>query len=56
MFRIDFMDDYASLKQLVDYNLLAPLVEKHADVLDSDKVEQFRERYKAEPQNAGTIN
>ena len=51
MFRVEFLDDYTALKQVIDYNLLAPLVEKHADVLDGDKVEQFRRRYKAEPQN-----
>lgn len=51
MFRVEFMDDYASLKQLIDYNLLAPLVETHAAVLDSEKVEQFRERRKADQQS-----
>ena len=51
MFRVDFMDDYAALKQLVDYNLLAPLVEKHAALLDPKKVGQFRERRKADQQS-----
>jgi hypothetical protein len=52
MFRVDFMDDYAALKQLVDYNSLAPLVEKHAAVLDPEKVGQFRERRKANQPSA----
>jgi hypothetical protein len=52
MFRVDFMDDYAALKQLIDYNLLAPLVEKHAPVLDPEKIEQFRKRRKADQQSA----
>lgn len=51
MFRVEFMDDYAALKQLIDYNLLAPLVEKHAAVLDRENVKQFRERRKADQQS-----
>ena len=51
MFRVEFMDDYAALKQLIDYDLLAPLVEKHAAALDRQKVEEFRKRRMADQQN-----
>jgi hypothetical protein len=55
MFRTDFLDDYIALKQLIDYDLLAPLVEKRANVLDHDKVEQFRKRRKGEQQGDSSL-
>jgi hypothetical protein len=48
MFRVDFMDDYAALKPLIDYTELAKLIEKHIALLDATRVEKFREKYRAE--------
>jgi hypothetical protein len=48
MFRVEFMDDYTALKQLIDYDRLAELIENNVDVLDSTKVQQFRARYHAD--------
>jgi hypothetical protein len=48
MFRIEFMDDYTALKQLIDYDLLAAIVDQNVDSLDGAKVQQFRERYRPE--------
>jgi hypothetical protein len=49
MFRAPFIDDYTQLKPLIDYKALSELIIANEDVLDRQKVEQFRERYKAEP-------
>jgi len=48
MFRVDFMDDYAALRPLIDYKELSELIAFHAGVLDPEKVRQFRRRYDAE--------
>jgi hypothetical protein len=48
MFRVEFLDDYNSLKPLFDYDRLAELINKNAALLDSAKVEEFRTRYEAE--------
>jgi len=48
MFRVEFLDDYNSLKPLFDYDQLAELINKNAALLDSAKVEEFRARYEAE--------
>ena len=48
MFRVEFLDDYTSLKPLINYRELSRLIDRHVELLDSDKVEQFRARYEAE--------
>ncbi len=48
MFRVEFLDDYTSLKPLIDYDRLAELLNKNVDLLDSAKVQEFRARYGAE--------
>jgi KAP family P-loop domain len=53
MFRIDFMDDYAALRPIIDYDRLAKLIDVNVEVLDVTKVQQFRKRYAAE--KAGTV-
>jgi hypothetical protein len=45
MFRVDFIDDYGGLKQLIDYEKLSELIKLHEDNLDPVKVQQFRKRY-----------
>jgi KAP family P-loop domain len=48
MFRVDFIDDYTTLKPLIDYNDLSELITLNEAILDRQKVEQFRMRYNAE--------
>jgi hypothetical protein len=49
-FRVDFIDDYAALKELIDYGKLIDLINANEDILDGEKISQFRERYEAEMQ------
>ena len=53
MFRIDYMDDYTALKQLIDYDKLNDLIDANVSLLDSSKVEQFKARYNTERGTAG---
>jgi hypothetical protein len=48
MFRVDFIDDYTTLKPLIDYKELSELVTQNESIIDRDKVEQFRARYNTE--------
>lgn len=48
MFRVEFLDDYTSLKPLINYDDLAGLIDRHVSDLEPDKVKQFRSRYEAE--------
>jgi len=52
MFRgIPFIDDYTSLKPLIDYSELSRLIALHRDVLNAEKVHQFEERYRADSES-----
>lgn len=51
MFRVDFIDDYTTLKPLFDYRDLAELIAANEKDLDPRKVQRFRERYNAESQS-----
>lgn len=48
MFRVPFIDDYATLKTVVDYNELSKLIEQNEGLLDPEKVRMFRQRYATE--------
>jgi len=52
MFRIEFMDDYTALKPLINYDRLAELIDRNAEILDQSKVQDFRNRYAAERQKS----
>jgi KAP family P-loop domain len=52
MFRVEFIDDYATLKPLIDYQELSDLITLNEGILDPQKVEKFRQRYNAEPRAA----
>jgi hypothetical protein len=55
MFRgIDFLDDYAALKPLIEYSELLKIVGEHEQHLDAAKVREFRQRYSKE--NPGTTS
>lgn len=53
MFRVSFIDDYATLKNLIDYRELSELITLNESILEPDKVRQFRERYQAESAQEG---
>jgi hypothetical protein len=44
MFRVNFIDDYETLKALIDYPELAELIRKFESSLDPEKVRQFWRR------------
>jgi len=48
MFRVEFIDDYSQLKPLIDYKELSELIAHNENILDKEKVRQFRERYRAD--------
>jgi hypothetical protein len=48
MFRVKFIDDYETLKALVDYPELAELIRKFEASLDPEKVRQFHGRYESD--------
>ena len=48
MFRVDFIDDYETLRPLIDYRELSQLILKYETDLDPKKVLQFRRRYEAD--------
>jgi hypothetical protein len=48
MFRVDFIDDYTTLKSLIDYKELSELVTLNESILEPGRVLRFRERYDAE--------
>jgi hypothetical protein len=54
MFRVPFIDDYTQLKPLIDYKGLAELITGNEDILDKQKVLQFRDRYRADVQAGKT--
>jgi KAP family P-loop domain len=54
MFRVDFIDDYSALKQLVDYKILSELIKLNERTLDPEKVQQFRKRYGTETASKAT--
>jgi len=45
MFRVDFLDDYSTLKALIDYQELSELVLRYETSLNPKKVTEFRKRY-----------
>jgi hypothetical protein len=45
MFRVDFIDDYTQLKPLIDYKALSDLITNNENILDKEKVVQFKQRY-----------
>jgi hypothetical protein len=50
MFRVEFIDDYTTLKALIDYRKLSELIDKNEDILDAQKVAQFRKRFASDAQ------
>lgn len=48
LFRADFVDDYTTLKPLIDYGDLSQLITSHENILDSANVSRFRKRYGSE--------
>ena len=50
MFRVDFIDDYTTLKPLIDYKELSELITANESALDPAIVRQFRERYARDPE------
>jgi hypothetical protein len=48
LFRVEFIDDYAALKPLFDYDLISKLIDQQQETLDPEKVHQFRERHSLE--------
>jgi hypothetical protein len=48
MFRVEFIDDYTSLKALIDYRKLSELIDTNEKILDAGKVAQFRKRFAAD--------
>lgn len=53
MFRASFIDDYTTLRNLIDYEELSELITLNEGILDPDKVRQFRKRYNAESAQEG---
>jgi hypothetical protein len=45
MFRVEFIDDYAALKPLFDYDEIARLIDENKEKLDPEKVKQFQDRH-----------
>ena len=45
MFRVEWIDDYAALKPLIDYDELSDLITRHEGSLDRNYVSKFRVRY-----------
>jgi hypothetical protein len=50
MFRTQFIDDYSTLKALIDYCKLSELIDRNETILDGEKVAQFRKRFAADNQ------
>jgi len=48
MFRVSFVDDYTTLKTLIDYKRLQELIARNEGTLDPEKVAAFRRRYEAD--------
>jgi hypothetical protein len=48
MFRLDFINDYETLKPLIDYGELSELLKRYESKLDPEKVRQFKQRYETD--------
>ena len=55
LFRVDFIDDYTQLKPLIDYKELSELITHNENILDKEKVRQFRERYRVDIEGGGNV-
>lgn len=54
MFRVEFIDDYAALKPIFDYDELSRFIEMNKGKLDPERVQQFERRLKQEqPEGKG---
>jgi hypothetical protein len=56
MFRVEFIDDYTTLRPLIDYKDLSELIRLNESVLDPEKVLEFRRRFDAESPSSPANN